>query len=193
MIYKKVVLPLFLFLITSLLSAQETAIYTNSLKDYNHALELYQNKIYVAAQQQFTEVKTQFDNSSELKANCEYYAANCAVRLGQSNSDKLMQNFVDNYPTSTKRNSAFIDVADYYFNVGKYGYAAKWYAKVNTTNLTLTQEETFNFNYGYALFASKNYASAKEYFLILLDSQKYGDKAGLYQLYSIPTLYQPHN
>jgi len=180
MIYKKVVIPLFIFLITCLLSAQETAIHTNYLKDYNHALELYQNKIYVAAQQQFTEIKSQFDDSSELKANCEYYAANCAVRLGLSNSDKLMQNFVDNYPTSTKRNSAFIDVANYYFNVGKYGFAAKWYAKVNTLNLTLTQEETFNFNYGYSLFASKNYASAKSYFLMLLDSQQYGAQAKYY-------------
>ena len=173
-------LPLFLFLITNLLSAQETAIYTNPLKDYNHALALYQNNSFVAAQQQFNEIKSKYDDSSELKANCEYYAANCAVRLGQPNSDELMQKFVDNYPTSTKRNSAFIDVANYYFNTGKYAYAAKWYAKVNTTNLTLKQEEEFNFNYGYSLFASKNYTGAKEYFLILLDSQTYGAQAKYY-------------
>jgi len=180
MIFKKVVLPLFLFIITNSLTAQETAIYTNSLKEYNHALELYQNKIYVAAQQQFTQIKNLFDDSSELKANCEYYAANCALRLGKSDSDKLMQNFVDRYPTSTKRNSAFLDVANYYFKVGNYAYASKWYAKVNTTNLPLTQEETFNFNYGYSLFASKKYASAKAYFINLLDSPKYGAQSKYY-------------
>lgn len=178
--YKKIVLTIFLFLITLSISAQKTAIYTNNLKDYNHALELYQNKSFVAAQEEFNAIKTQFEDASELKANCEYYAANCAVRLGQPNSDALMQQFVDNYPTSTKRNSAFIDVADYYFKVGKYSYAAKWYSKVATTNLSLDKEEEFNFNYGYSLFASKSYATAKEYFITLLDSQKYGAQAKYY-------------
>ena len=178
--YKKIVLPLFLFLINYSISAQTTAIYTNNLKEYNYALELYQNKSFVAAQEQFNQVKAQFEPSSEIKANCEYYAANCAVRLGQPNSDELMEHFVEKYPTSTKRNSAFIDVANYYFNVGKYSYAAKWFSKVNTTNLALKQEEEFNFKYGYSLFASKSYATAKEYFLQLLDSQQYGAQAKYY-------------
>jgi TolA-binding protein len=177
---KNIVLLVVVFFTNLLLVAQETAIYTNPLKDYNHAMELYQNKSYVAAQLQFNDIKSNFDDDSELKANCDYYAANCAVRLGQPNADELMQQFVDNYPTSIKRNSAFIDVANYYFNTGNYAYAAKWYGKVNTANLTISQEEEFNFNYGYSLFASKNYTGAKTYFLMLLDSQKYGAQAKYY-------------
>jgi TolA-binding protein len=178
--YKKVVFPLFLVLITCLLSAQETANYTNPLKDYNKALELYQNKSYVAAQQQFNQIIVQFDDASELKSNCAYYAANCAVRLGQPNSDELMEHFVDKYPTSTKRNSAFMDVANYYFETGKYPSAAKWYSKVRSTTLTIKEEETFNFNYGYSLFSVKDYTGAKEHFLMLLDSQEYGAQAKYY-------------
>ena len=181
--YKKVVLPLVIFFITFSILAQKTAIYTNSLSEYNHAIELYQNKAYVAAQQKFNEVKSQFDNSSELKANCEYYIANCAIRLEQRNSDDLMQQFVNKYPTSTKRNSAFMDVANYYFKIGKYSYAAKWYSKVNTTNLTIRKEEDFNFKYAYSLFANKAYTKAKEYFLLLLDSQEYGSQAKYYYGY----------
>lgn len=181
--YKKSVLPLVVFFITFSILAQKTAIYTNPLSEYNHAIELYQNKAYVAAQQQFNEIKSQFDNSSELKANCEYYAANCAIRLEQPNSDDLMQQFVDKYPTSTKRNSAFMDVANYYFKIGKYSYAAKWYSRVNTTNLTIRKEEDFNFKYAYSLFANKAYTKAKEYFLLLLDSQEYGAQAKYYYGY----------
>ena len=178
--YKKIVLPFIIFFISCSLFAQKTAIYTNSLKEYNHAVELYQNKAYVAAQHKFNNLKNNFDHASELKANCEYYAAICGIRLGQRNSDDLMQKFVDKYPTSTKRNNAFIDVADYYYKVGKYSYAAKWYKKVNTTNLNIKQEEAFNFKYGYSLFATKNYALAKNYFLGLLDSQEYGAQAKYY-------------
>ena len=172
--YKNSVLPFIIFFIFGTVFAQKSAIYTNPLKEYKHAVELYQNKAYVAAQHKFNVLKSEFDTASELKANCEFYAANCAIVLGQRNSDDLMQQFVDKYPTSTKRNSAFLDVANYYFKVGKYSYAAKWYKKVNTTNLTIKQEETYNFKYAYSLFATKNYSEAKNYFLNLLDSQEYG-------------------
>ena len=181
--YKKVVLPFVVFFITYSISAQKTAIYTNSLSQYNHAIELYQNKAYVAAQHQFNTIKSKFDNSSELKANCEYYAANCAIRLEQPNSDDLMQQFVDRYPTSTKRNSAFIDVANYYFKIGKYAYAAKWYSRVTTTNLSIRKEEEFNFKFAYSLFANKSYTKAKEHFLNLLDSPEYGAQAKYYYGY----------
>lgn len=181
--YKKVVLPLVIFFITFSLLAQKTAIYTNSLSEYNHAIELYKNKAYVAAQKKFNTIKSQFDNSSELKANCEYYAANCAIRLEQRNSDDLMQQFVNKHPTSTKRNSAFMDVANYYFKIGKYSYAAKWYSKVKTTNLSIRKEEDFNFKYAYSLFANRAYTKAKEYFLLLLDSQEYGSQAKYYYGY----------
>lgn len=181
--YKKVVLPLVVFFITFSILAQKTAIYTNSLSEYNHAIELYQNKVYLAAQQKFNKIKSLFDNSSELKANCEYYVANCAIRLEQANSDDLMQQFVDKYPTSTKRNSAFMDVANYYYKIGKYSYAAKWFSRVNTTNLTLREEESFNFKYAYSLFSNRAYPKAKEYFIQLLDSQEYGSQAKYYYGY----------
>lgn len=183
MTYQKIVCYTIALFISISISAQKSAIYTHHLTDYNHALELYQNNAFVAAQEKFNEIKFSFENSSELRANCEFYAANCAVRLGQPNADDLMQQFVDNYPTSTKRNSAFLDVANYYFDSGKYAYATKWYAKSNTTNLTYQEEETFNFKYGYALFATKNYSSAKNYFLQLLNSQTYGAQAKYYYGY----------
>ena len=57
---KKVVQILLLFFITITISAQKTAIYTNHLKEYNHAVELYQNKAYAASLQQFEEIKPNF-------------------------------------------------------------------------------------------------------------------------------------
>jgi tetratricopeptide (TPR) repeat protein len=183
MIYKKMVLPFVVFLATFTISAQQTSIYTNALANYNQAVELYQNKAYLAAQEKFINLKSQFENSDELEANCDYYIANSAIRLEQPNADELMQQFVEKYPTSTKHNRASIDIADYYFKVGKYAYAAKWYAKVNPTNLSVREDETFNFNYGYSLFATKNYPKAKSYFLNLLNSQKYGAQSKYYYGY----------
>jgi hypothetical protein len=38
--------------------------------------------------------------------------------LNQANADMLMERFVSDYPTSTKSNQAFIEVAHYYFDQG---------------------------------------------------------------------------
>jgi len=167
----------------SLAFAQESVTYTNDLEAYYHAVELYYNKNYVAAQIDFDRVKNQFDTASEQRANCDYYIANCAVRLGQLNADELMQEFVTKYPNSAKRNDAFMEVANYYYNTGKYTYALKWLKKVNYKNIPRRKHEDYLFKYGYALFSSKKYTASKKYFVQLLDSQKYGAKAKYYYGY----------
>jgi len=174
---------LFIILQLPQVLAQETATYTNDLQDYYHALELYHNKAYVAAQHSFNEVKSQFDSDSEMRANCDYYAANCAVRLGQRNADELMRDFVDKYPNSTKRNDAFMEVATYYYNTGKYTFALKWLKRVKHKNMSRRHFEDYLFKYGYSLFTTKNHTEAKKYFVQLLDSPQYGAKAKYYYGY----------
>ena len=116
------------------ISAQQSATYTSDLVDYQKALTLYNNQQYQAAQSRFESIKRDAPNET-LESDCAYYIANCAVRLNQQNADDLIQDFVDNYPTSTKRNTAFLDVGDYYFTNAKYAYARKWYDKVDESSV----------------------------------------------------------
>ena len=44
----------------------------------------------------------------EVESDCVYYIANCAIRLNQIGADVLVERFVENYPTSTKTNQAYI-------------------------------------------------------------------------------------
>ena len=105
--------------VVSIGNAQETEIYTHEQREYQNALALYNNEQYQAAQTIFEKVKSK-TSDEETAANSAYYSANAAVRLNQLGADNLMEDFVENYPTSTKRNSAFADVAEYYFETGKY-------------------------------------------------------------------------
>ncbi len=171
-------IPILLFSIV--LSAQKSDVYTNNLKEFNHAISLYQNRDYVASQQLFKKVRNQFSNFSENKATCDYYIAFAALRLNDRNGGAMMTDFVQNYPTSTKRNDAYREVSDYYYNYGKYNDALKWFKNVDTKGLTNRQEEDFNFKYGYALFSVKRYKLAKNYFAPLLDSPRYGAQAKYY-------------
>ncbi len=159
--------------------SQETKIYTHDDKEYQDALALYNNEQYQAAQAIFGKVKTSSDNL-ETRANSAYYEANAAVRLNQLGADRLMEDFVERYPTSTKRNSAFADVAEYYFETGKYPYALKWYNKVDQNALSRKEMDKFNFNYGYSLFSSGKKRQAEQYLGKVSDSDLYGSQAKYY-------------
>jgi TolA-binding protein len=99
--------------------AQKTEILNYSLADFDKAQLLYNDKQYLASQILFEKIK-QKNNSQEIQADCSYYIAFCAIKLNQSNADELMEQFVENYPTSTKQNQAFIGVSQYYFEQGNY-------------------------------------------------------------------------
>ena len=159
--------------------AQQSAAYINDLADYQKALSLYNNQQYLASQALFGSVQKTAKEET-LQSDCAYYIANCAVRLNQYNADKLVEDFVKTYPTSPKRNTAFVDVADYYFENSKYAYARKWYAKVNENALSRKEVEKFNFNNGYSAFATKQYRDAKKYLTKVENSKEYGSQAKYY-------------
>ncbi|WP_299112294.1 tetratricopeptide repeat protein [uncultured Winogradskyella sp.] len=178
MLLKRQLIIVFL-VFTSLGMAQKSAVYTSDLQDYQKALTLYNNKQYKAAQSLFDDVKDD-TNDITIQSDCAYYIANCAVRLNQKNADDLITNFVDEYPTSTKRNTAFLDVADYYFNNGKYAYARKWYERVDERSMARAEKERFNFNYGYSLYSTKDEKEATKYLNRVVNSEEYGSQAKYY-------------
>ncbi|MBC2839746.1 tetratricopeptide repeat protein [Robiginitalea sp. SC105] len=160
-------------------TGQESAVYTHENKTYQDALALYNSKQYQAAQTLFQEVKDRTDDP-ETEANSAYYIANAAVRLNQLGADRLMEDFVARYPTSVRRNSAFMDVADYYFENGRYPYAMKWYGMVDQSSLSRRERERFDFNMGYSLFSSHKPDEAERYLQRVSNSQEYGSQAKYY-------------
>lgn len=179
MIAKNAFSYLLALLISLQITAQQSATYTSNLVDYQKALSLYNNQQYLAAQALFNSVK-KTTKEAILLSECTYYIANCAVRLNQQNADQLIDHFVNDYPTSTKRNSAYIDLGDFYFENSKYAYARKWYDKVDETSLSKKEKEQFYFNNGYAAFSSKQYTEAKTYLSKVESSQEFGSQAKYY-------------
>jgi tetratricopeptide (TPR) repeat protein len=170
---------LFVLSFTTITNAQQSKIFTDDLATYNQALDLYQEDQYLASQRLFEKV---MESSKEeiVKGNASYYIANCAVRLNQRNADQLVERFVEEYPTSTKKNSAIIDVADYYFDNGNYRKAATWYQKVDTGTLSRKQINRYYFNTGYTLVQSRKYDEAKPFLNRVSDDPEYGSKAKYY-------------
>jgi len=163
----------------STVTAQQSLGYQSDLSTYQQALQLFQNHQYQAAQPLFEKVEQEAENK-EIKTNAAYYLANTAIRLNEPNAQSKIENFVKDYPTSPKRNDAYLDVAEYYFNYGNYNQALTWFRKVNTSSFSYDQLEKYQFQYGYTLFKTNKYDKAKSYFENLRTSAKYGADAKYY-------------
>ncbi len=173
------IFALFMLLFPFLVSAQKSAIYTHDLKDFDRALNLYQESQYQSAQIIFDKVRLENVNP-DVKADCAYYSANCGIRLNQPGADEAMENFVRDYPTSPKQNQAFIEVAHYYFEQGKYPQALEWFDKVDESTLSSAEQDKFNFQKGYAFFSAGKKKEATPYFNKVLNSKEYGSQAKYY-------------
>ena len=159
--------------------AQKSAIYTHELQDFDRALGLYKDNQYLSAQILFDKVK--LDNKNfDVQADCAYYSANCAIHLNQANADEMMENFVKEYPTSPKQNQAYIEVAHYYFDQGKYPQALEWFDKVDESTLSYEDQDKFNFQKGYSFFSAGKKKEATPYFNKVLNSKDFGSQAKYY-------------
>lgn len=172
---------LFLLILVASLSmaAQKSAIYTSDLKDYNKAVALFNDDQYVSAQLIFDKIKSETDDA-EVKSDCAYYDASCAIRLNHANADEKMERFVSDFPTSAKSNQAYIEVAHYYFDQGSYPQAVQWFQKVNEGQLSAADRDKVNFQKGYAFFSSKNKKEAIAYLNKVVNSKEYGAQAKYY-------------
>ncbi|KQB43160.1 TPR-domain containing protein [Flavobacterium daejeonense] len=164
---------------TNSLSAQESSIYTSKLKEFDRAVSLYKDNQYASAQYLFERVKATTQNE-ETRSDCTYYDASCAVRLGHANADVLMEAFLETYPTSSKSNQAYTEVAHYYFNQGNYKEALRWFEKTDESQLSVKDKDRFNFQKGYSLFNSNDRKEASKYFNKVLNSETYGAQAKYY-------------
>ena len=164
------------------LYAQQTAVYTGPYATFNHAVALYNEQEYLAAQLLFDKIKK--ENSSEnkeIEADCAYYIANCAIRLDQSGAENKIDDFVANYPTSSKQNIAYIEATDYYFTRGQFAKAAHYAAKVKD-NVIETEKvaDRFFFEKGYSSFYMKNRKEAKKYLEKVSQKGEWGEQATYY-------------
>ena len=171
---------LLLFMIGTIsVSAQKSAIYTHDLGDYDRAISLYKDSQYLSAQLIFDKVKSE-SNNLEVQADCSYYSAICAIHLNQSGADEAMESFVRDYPASPKQNQAYIEVAHYYFEQGKYPQALDWFDKVDESSLSYDDLDRFNFQKGYSYFSAGKKKEATPYFKQVLNSKEFGSQAKYY-------------
>lgn len=177
---------LFLLLFLNLLSnlfAQKTELEESVLADFYKALELYDNKMYANAQQNFKKVESNATPFEEIKSEAAYYNVLCAIKLEQADAPEKVIRFVSKNPTSNRKNKVYLDVANYYFVHKKASHALKWYKKVNIDMLSTEKQNDAIYRMGYAMLSCKYLTEAKEKFKQILSDPTYGNDARYYYGY----------
>ena len=152
---------LIVFTTTSSVFAQQSAIYSNDLKDFNKAIALLKDDQFASAQIIFNKVQ-HTTKDTEIKSDCAYYIANCAIHLNRTNAGGLLERFLTENPASTKSNQAYKDVAYYYFGQKDYVQALSYFEKVQDYQLQQDDKDKFYFQKGYSYFVNKNKKQGEE-------------------------------
>src|SRR5699024_7831344 len=89
----------FVLFLSVIAVAQHTDGLKSDISRYQDAIELFDKNQYQAAQMRFKSLM-ETTNDQTIKGDCAYYIAYSAVKMQQPNADRLMEDFVANYPTS---------------------------------------------------------------------------------------------
>jgi tetratricopeptide (TPR) repeat protein len=174
------VLALFISL---LIYGQQSDKFTNPLYEFKKGLELYNAGTYEGAFNYFQRVQKNVNLDPNITEACAYYLAITGIKLEKTQSDKMLLDFADHYPTSQYKNKAYLEAGNFYYTHGTPARSLKWFEKVSTKYLTPKEEANYNFKIAYAYFTNKKYTEAKQYFLPLTISKDYDTKAQYYYGY----------
>ena len=125
---------------------------------YSKAKELFDKGLYSAARMAFeSHLETYPEKATTGESS--YYRAVSAVRLSQRDGESLIQAYVENYPNDSHASSAYIELAEYYYDQKSYKKAISFYEQSENEN---SNNEVIIFKMGYAYFIENEHDKAFE-------------------------------
>ena len=149
---KKVILYISL-IIGPLVFAQKSNGVYDAYSDYREGMALYNQGLYAAAQGFFENVIASSSDHSDLQMNADYYYALCALELFNSESDKLLADFIEQNPHDHKSQNARFELGRHYYRLKKYKKVVDYFERLDKSDLSSDELEELNFKVGYSYFA----------------------------------------
>ena len=162
-------LAVLLCLYTAVAGAQATTVYTEAWRTFKQAEDHRQKNLLDKAQREYAEVADMLlpvhqPEAELLRVQAELNVAKIAVRLGKSDGEKLILDFVRRYRPDPIANQALLEIATFYFDEGELEKAIEYYQMVPADMLSPSEQAEVNFRLGYAYFVQKDFEEAKRYF-----------------------------
>lgn len=148
---------------------------------YKKGTELVGHANYGAARHVFSEFLKLADITDARRADAQYYIAACALSLGHSDGEKLIEDFIASNPSNPRSATAYYDLAVFFYNEKDYTRAAAYFKKVNFSALSSSQQTEGHFKWGYSFFNLKKLDEALDQFnLMKLQTSQYAPAANYY-------------
>lgn len=142
--------------LSSLLNAQVPFTSDQLGSDYFRALELFNKEKYPAALRLFDKY---IDENKGEKGNvylpeAEYYSSIAALKVFNADAEYRMVSYISKHPESPRINSAYLDLADYFYQNRSYRKASTYYQIVNRQEISGPKLAEYFFRYGYSLYST---------------------------------------
>ncbi len=154
--------------------AQESAFAADHLRSFKDGKTLYAIGTYAAAQEQLYVFLNSTENFStpeydRLHMEAEFLIAESALRLNQSNAERLLLSFIRKYKPDPYAIKAISKIADYYYNARDYEKAVKYYREIDLYALPEEKRTEIHFKIGYCELVQKDFAQARSQFQLIKD------------------------
>lgn len=142
--------------------AQKTLVFSDPLKHYNQALELFDKE-------KFGPAKTEFERFIELNpqepilTSALFYRSICALEMKNYQAEIELSLLLEKNPEHIKANFARFRLGKYYYQNKKYPKAIEQYKEVDSEALTQEERKDYWFNIGHSYFETEKYPEAKGY------------------------------
>lgn len=170
-----------LLLISFVAKSQDQLSRSKTENLYKKGTELVNHSNFSAARVVFTDFLKYAAPTDSRKADAEYYIALSALKLGHSDGEKLIADFITHNPSNPRSATAYFDLGNFFYAEKEYTKAISYYGKVNFTGLSQDQQTEGYFKWGYSYFNLKKLDDALEKFnAVKLQESQYSPAANYY-------------
>jgi TolA-binding protein len=144
---------------------QQTMSTRNPGEMYRIGVELFNLEKYASANELMLSVVEQAKGVEPMMAmNAAFYAAVSSARLSHRNAVKNLQQFILNYPESSRRIEALMELANLFYTDKEYEDAFEIYDQIDVRDLSEHQQIEYHFKKGYSHFMRNQMSRAKPHF-----------------------------
>ncbi len=161
--------------------AQVSEKYNSKYAGFYRAEELFEKKKYSAAQEEyetFMEGITDINDPFYVKAR--YYYAISALYLYHPDSEKLLLNFITEYPETVYRDNIYFELGKHYYQRKRFDETIAWFNKIDEFDLKEELKPEYYFKLGYSYFSEDELKKARNAFHEILEVESSYQNPALY-------------
>lgn len=169
------------FLFSFIIQGQDQLSAGKTERLFRKGTELVSHSNFGAAREVFSVFLKQSSKTDSRRADAEYYMAFCALNLGHSDGEKLIEDFISGNPSNPRSATAYYDLANFFYEEKNFTKASQYYKKVNFAGLGPEEQIEGHFKWGYCYFNLKKLDEALVQFnSVKIQTSQYSPAANYY-------------